>query len=646
MRERVAVSAGIVKQFQQAMSLERFAQARTLAEQALAASPDDAVAHDMVRSALVGLSMYEAALNSARRVTELLPMHAGGWSSYGAILGVLEREGAAGAFARAVELEPEQVGFRLELITALLNEKRLAEAEAACRAALERWPGETGLVFRLAAALSEQGRPGEAAAELGAALFKDPANLHLAMTMCANSNYAWCEDQAANIARHKNFGRLVMLADPRTPMKHVKPKLGGAAAPGLKAGGRGKDGRLRVGFLSSDFRSHSVAWFIEPVLMHLDRAKFEVIAYSSDPREDEVTRRLQRAVALGPVAEGEASAGVSAGGATGAASAGNALKGWRRVAMMDGYRAAKMMVDDRVDVLVELNGLTAGGRWDLLRLKPAPIQITYCGYPNTTGIPSVDYRVVDSATDPVEDGDPAQKACVEKLVRLDPCFLCYRPARAEVMGPSRGECGRGVDAGAVIFGSFNNLTKVSEVCLSAWGRVLCEVAGSMLVIKSPALADESVRALSEKRLSAAGVDLSRVKLMGGDKSTAEHLGRYREIDVALDTFPYAGTTTTCEALVMGVPVVCLCRAFQKGGSHAERVGASLLRCVGLEELAAGKVDEFVQRAAELARDTRRLEELHRTLRGRLMGSALCDGPGHARRFGEAIVQAWNGWVGS
>ncbi len=645
MRNRVAVSAGIVKQFQQAMSQERYAQARTLAEQALAASPDDAVAHDMVRSALVGLSMYEAALNSARRVTELLPMHAGGWSSYGAILGVLEREGAAGAFARAVELEPEQVGFRLEFITALLNERRLAEAERACRSALERWPGETGLVFRLAAALSEQGRPGDAAAELGAALFKDPANLHLAMTMCANSNYAWCEDQAANIARHKNFGRLVMLADPRTPMKHVKPKMGGVMPTGLKAGGRGKDGRLRVGFLSSDFRAHSVAWFIEPVLMHLDRAKFEVIAYSSDPREDDVTRRLQRAVALGAMAEkGEEGAGaVNAGGA---GNVGGAVKGWRRVAMMDGYRAARAMVEDRVDVLVELNGLTAGGRWDLLRLKPAPIQITYCGYPNTTGIPSVDYRVVDSATDPVEDGDPAQRACVEKLIRLDPCFLCYRPASSAVMGASRGECGRGVDAGAVVFGSFNNLTKVSEVCLSAWGWVLREVVGSTLVIKSPALADASVRALSEKRLAAAGVELSRVKLLGGDKGTAEHLGRYREIDIALDTFPYAGTTTTCEALVMGVPVVCLCRSFAKGGSHAERVGASLLRCVGLEDLAAGSIDEFVTTAATLARDTRRLEELHRTLRGKLMGSALCDGPGHAGRFGEAIVRAWNGWVGS
>lgn len=641
MRERVAVSAGIVKQFQQAMSQERFAQARSLAEQALSASPDDAVAHDMVRSALVGLSMYEAALNSARRVTELLPTHAGGWSSYGAILGVLEREGAAAAFTRAVELEPEQVTFRLELITALLNERKLAEAERECRLAMEKWPGETGLVFRLAAALSEQGKPGEAAAELGAALFKDPANLHLAMTMCANSNYAWCEDQSANIARHKNFGRLVMLADPRTPMKHVKPKAGGATPTGLKAPGRGKDGRLRVGFLSSDFRAHSVAWFIEPVLMHLDRSKFEVLAYSSDPREDAVTRRLQRAVALGPMAEGEEGGAVaSAGGA------GNAVKGWRRVAMMDGYRAAKLMVDDRVDVLVELNGLTAGARWDLLRLKPAPIQITYCGYPNTTGIPSVDYRVVDSATDPLEDGDPAQKACVEKLIRLDPCFLCYRPASAAVMGPSRGECGRGVDAGAVVFGSFNNLTKVSEVCLSAWGRVLRQVAGSTLVIKSPALADESVRALSVQRLAAAGIDPSRVRLMGGEKSTAEHLGRYREIDIALDTFPYAGTTTTCEALVMGVPVVCMCRAMVKGGSHAERVGASLLRCVGLEDLAAESVEGFVQNAAGLARDTRRLEELHRTLRGRLMGSALCDGPGHAQRFGDAVAQAWNAWAGS
>jgi predicted O-linked N-acetylglucosamine transferase (SPINDLY family) len=184
------------------------------------------------------------------------------------------------------------------------------------------------------------------------------------------------------------------------------------------------------------------------------------------------------------------------------------------------------------------------------------------------------------------------------------------------------------------------------VCLSAWGRVLRQVAGSTLVIKSPALADESVRALSVQRLAAAGVDPSRVRLMGGEKSTAEHLGRYREIDIALDTFPYAGTTTTCEALVMGVPVVCMCRAMGKGGSHAERVGASLLRCVGLEDLAAESVEGFVQNAAGLARDTRRLEELHRTLRGRLMGSALCDGPGHAQRFGDAVAQAWNAWAGS
>ena len=617
------------------MSQDRYAQARSLADRAVALTPDDGVAHDMLRSALVGLTNYALALVSARRVTELMPRHAGGWSSAGSLLASLgQKSEAVECFRRALDLEPDKVGHHVEYATALINAKKLVEAEKHIRAALHQFPGDTPLVFRLAATLAEQGRPDEAALVLGDALFADQANLHLAMSMCANSNYGSGTDRASIIARHKNLGRLVMLADPRMPLKHTPPKPG--PAPGnLGAPGRGKDGRVRVGFLSSDLREHSVAWFIEPVLTFLDRARFEVVCYASDPREDGVTRRLQRAVALGPGAwESQEPPPIPADNAP--------PKGWRRVAMMEGYKAAKVIGDDRIDILIELNGLTTGSRWDTLRLKPSPIQVTYCGYPHTTGLPTVDYRIIDSITDP--PGTLAESAAVEKLIRLDPCFLCYRPPHGEDAPPPRG-AGAPPEAGAIMFGSFNNLTKLSEHTLKTWAKVLDRVPGSRLILKGTSLSDGAVREFTLGRLSSAGVDASRVVLLPGAPTTRAHLELYQRMDIALDTFPYAGTTTTCEALFMGVPVVSLARPWDAGGCHSERVGASLLASVGAADLVASGVERYVEIAARLAGDISRLRREHETLRGRLLASPLCDAKGFGKRFGDVLEEMWRKWAG-
>ncbi len=628
------VPPAILSQFQQAMSQDRYAQARSLAERAVALAPADGVAHDMLRSALVGLTNYALALVSARKVTELMPEHAGGWSSTGSLLASLgQKSEAVECFRRAMELEPDKVGHHVEYATALINAKKLVEAEKHIRAAMQQFPADTGLVFRLAATLAEQGRPDDAALALGDALFADQGNLHLAMTMCANSNYGSGTDRASIIARHKNLGRLVMLADPRTPLKHTPPKPG--PAPGkLGAPGRGKDGRVRVGILSSDLREHSVAWFIEPVLTFLDRSRFELVCYCSDPREDSVTRRLQRAVALGPAAwEIDEPPPIPADNAP--------PKGWRRVAMMEGYKAAKVIADDRIDILIELNGLTTGSRWDTLRLKPTPIQITYCGYPHTTGLPTVDYRIIDSITDP--PGTLADASAVEKLVRLDPCFLCYRPPRGEDAPASRGD-GAPPNPGAITFGSFNNLTKLSEFTLRTWAEVLARVPGSRLMLKGTSLSDSAVREFTLGRLGAAGIDAEHVTLLPGAPSTRSHLELYQQMDIALDTFPYAGTTTTCEALFMGVPVVSLARAWDDDGCHSERVGASLLSCVGDSDLIAASAEEYVQIAARLASDTNRLRHEHQTLRDRLIASPLCDAKGFGMRFSDLLEGVWRAWA--
>ena len=624
------VPPGILSQFERALKENRPAQAVAHALRAVALDPGDAIAVDMLRTALFASARYEEALVSARRVNELLPEHAGSWASLGFVLARLSQHAeAAEAFARADALDGATPSYAIERITALIHAGRLVHAEHAARDAISRFGSSAEIVFRLSTSLCEQGRTSEATGVLSEALFDEPANVQLALTQCSIGVYSDSITPDALSAMHRNFGRV--LADSvggqfrgpaggesgRTMRVELAQAVGRAGPGGLSGlGGRGERGRVRVGIISADFRAHSVAWFARAVLAGLDRERFETLAYSTCAREDSSTELLREATKR-------------AGGI------------WTRCAGMRAGDLRARLMADRVDLLIDLNGLTEGGCWELLAQRAAPVQCSFLGYPHGTGIANVDVRLVDAWTDPIEPRVDAWHG--ERLIRLDGCFLCYRLPSAEQLPACerRGRLTHQACEGEIVFGSFNRLAKLSGRCKRVWAKLLHLVPGSRLVIKSGTLADAAAAAMAHEDFRSLGIDSARVEIRAGSPSAFDHLSQYADVDIALDTFPYAGTTTTCEALIMGVPVITLAPAPERGGTHAHRVGLSLLNAVGLEEFAAFDEEAFVRIAAELAANSSRREQLRASLRDRVIASSLCDERAYGVRLSDALARVWN-----
>ena len=351
---------------------------------------------------------------------------------------------------------------------------------------------------------------------------------------------------------------------------------------------------VRVGYISPDFREHSVAYFIQPLIKEHDKEKFEIYCYSSVSCGDETTDRIKSMVAH-----------------------------WRDISNQSTVITASQIRNDKIDILVDLSGHTAQNHLKVFAEKPAPIQVTWLGYPNTTGLQAVDYRIVDDITDP----ERYDIYCTEKLIRIPECFICYKPPDLEVdlgMLP----CERN---GYVTFGSFNNLSKISNNILGAWSDILRKIPESRLILKNRSLTNKSTKAEFHQYFMNQGVAEERLILMGATTSIYEHLELYNRIDIAVDTYPYNGTTTTCEALWMGVPVITLL-----GNRHASRVSASLLRNVGLNDLVAKDRIEYVSIACSLAENISYLRELHLDLRQRLLNSPLCN----QRQFAKNIETAY------
>lgn len=267
----------------------------------------------------------------------------------------------------------------------------------------------------------------------------------------------------------------------------------------------------------------------------------------------------------------------------------------------------------------------------------APVQVTYLGWPHTTGSTSLDWRIVDAVTDP----PGAEAWATEKLLRLDRCFVCFAMpdhTPEPALSPSLRTYSKGGSMGPVTFASFNRLEKVQTAALHAWARILGRVPGSRLLIKAAPFS--GVRASFERRFAGEGGDASRVDWAGFEMDPSAHLRAFHRADIALDPFPYNGTTTTCEALLMGVPVVAL-----RGESHRARVGASLLASAGLGDLVAASEDQYVEIAAGLASDPARLLSLHKGTRSAMLNSPVCDASGYARDFEHALRGAWRAWCG-
>jgi protein O-GlcNAc transferase len=262
------------------------------------------------------------------------------------------------------------------------------------------------------------------------------------------------------------------------------------------------------------------------------------------------------------------------------------------------------------------------------------VQVSYLGYPGTTGLSAIDYCLTDSYADP-----PGQPGSLydQNLVRLPVCNWCFsEPDNSPPVGPLPAE-----SVGSVHFGTFNNIAKGSTVIMDLWATILTATPSSRLIIKSHGLGEKSVRDRIQQSFASRGVQSDRLDLRGHEPNDVLHLNAYNQMDIALDTFPYHGTTTTCEALWMGVPVISLA-----GQTHASRVGVSLLNNVGLPELVAHTPDQYIEIATSLAKDLPRLAELRRALRPRMQKSPLMDAPRFARDIEAAYRQMWHNWISS
>jgi predicted O-linked N-acetylglucosamine transferase (SPINDLY family) len=282
---------------------------------------------------------------------------------------------------------------------------------------------------------------------------------------------------------------------------------------------------------------------------------------------------------------------------------------------------------DGIDILVDLAGHSGANRLMLFARKPAPVQASWLGYPNTTGIAAIDFRITDAIADPPS----ADALHSETLVRLADGFLCYQPpgdARSVAPLPA-------FAAGHVTFGSFNNLAKVTPEVVRRWATILGAVPGSRLMLKSHSFADAGTSDRYGGLFAASGIAAERLDLLPRILATEGHLASYHRIDIALDPFPYNGTTTSCEALWMGVPVVTLA-----GSRHAGRVGASLMSRLGLDALVAADEAAYVATAARLAGDLPALTALRDGLRERMRRSKLCDAAGFAREMEGAFLRMW------
>lgn len=360
---------------------------------------------------------------------------------------------------------------------------------------------------------------------------------------------------------------------------------------------------LRIAYLSPDFREHSVGFFIEPLIAAHDKTRFSIFCYSNRVERDSTTARIEQ----------HATEFVD-------------VSGLSDEELVDRARS------DDIDILIDLAGHTRDSRIAALRKRMAPIQITYLGYPNTTGLDTVDYRI----SDPHVDSDNGTRYS-EHLLRLPQSFLCFdRFVEVDRIGSSPCE-----KTGDITFGCFNNLRKITPDVVAAWSKILNAVAKSRLVIKSRRADTSIVRSNLLAAFAGHEIDPARIELRSSCDTRAAHLASYNDIDIALDTFPYHGTTTTCESLWMDVPVVTFA-----GQAHAQRVSYSILKNLDLEQLVAWDESAYVNIALGLSKDFGALSALRRSIRTRLEQSVLCDSQQFARQFEQALLSVVTNEKGS
>ncbi len=603
----------------------RLLEAEASLRDALRLEPRDTEVQYRLAAVLKDQGRSDEAERAFRRVLDLEPTHANAHISLAVALEKRARyEEALALLERALALNPQSVEAYTNLGIVCTNLGRIEQAITSYREATRLNPCAAKAHYNLAVLCAEHARHDEGLSAARTALRLKPdyvlahgvlANLHIqgglideaiagyqqALALASDagvySNMLFALNHHAGASPEAIYRQHRLWGERYGHVTDALPALGNRPDP---------DRPLRIGYVSPDFRSHSVAFFIEPVLTHHDRSRFEVYCYSelSEALYDETTTQLR-----------------------------SLANRWRSSLGLNDRALAEQIRADGIDLLVDLAGHTSRHRLLAFAYRPAPLQLSYLGYCNTTGLPTMDYRLTDEWADPA-----GQEAFhTEQLVRLPRGFLCYQPPHdAPVVSTLPA-----YTAGYFTFGSFNALGKITPEVVALWASILAAVPGSRLVLKNRTWNNNNGTSACARYLAmfeTHGITCERVEFVGWMPSRTAHLDLYGRIDLALDTFPYNGTTTTCEALWMGVPVITLA-----GDRHAGRVGVSLLTRIGLTEFIAQTHDEYVKLAVQLAGDNERLGQQRAEMRERMKQSTLCDAAAFTADLEQAYREMWIKW---
>jgi len=497
---------------------------------------------------------------------------------------------AAEYFTGAIQIMPEFVHARINLANVKIRACLPGEAVKLLYEVLQHAPDYHAARVNLGIALIAQGRADDAMSFLNAAFEANPGDLEGGSIRLFSMNYCPGLSVEEHYRAHATWGKSLLTKVP----KNINEILG-ERPPGI--------GKIRLGYLSADFNTHPVAYFLLPLLEGHDRERFTVSCYSSSHRKDSMTSAIRAA-----------------------------CDAWADITGLSDLEAAKIIRGDGIDILIELGGHSRNSRLAVCAYRPAPIQVSYLGYPNTTGLETINFKISDAVTDPPELSDQYH---TESMIRLKRCFLCFRPpSDLDQTLESHRKSNE-----SVTFGSFNNLSKVSDSTLAAWSSILKETSNSRLLIKAQALADPFVRQNLTERIASHGIPYQQLDLREPTITYDQHLATISEVDIALDSFPYNGTTTTCETLWAGVPVITFL-----GDRHASRVSASILHAIGADELVAKDVTGYIDLAITLGADMDRLRLIKSGLRQKLLKSALIDEENMLSNFESCLLDIWNSYL--
>jgi len=570
------------------LEMERPTQAIKAFQRYLKLQPNDAAALNNLGNVYYQQGQVTKATSCYRRSLQFNPAYAQTYYNLANALQETDKtDEAVWLYQRALQRNPNWPEAYNNLGTAYQNMGLLSEAIAAFQKAIAIQPGYTEAYNNLGIAYRNQGRIKASISCYRTALQTKPA-----YSEC-HSNLVFCLNYDPDASQKDIYAQSCQWW-----IQHGRSVAGRLD----HANNRDPDRRLKIGYVSADFRRHPVGFFFLPLVRAHDPGGFEVFCYTDLKQPDELTDQIK-----------------------------TAADHWCSTLGLSDNDMAEKIQADQLDILIDLAGHTAHNRLLVFASKPAPLQVNWLGYVNTTGLESMDYRITDNIVDPVEEGNYLHS---EKIIRLQNGFFCFAPPqKSPPLGdlPAR-------QRGHITFGSFNKLTKINKGVIALWSQIMHQLPGSRLRLMAKPLADAPTRDRYFTLFQANGIPSNRIEMITYTPSYYDYLNQYAQIDISLDPFPHNGHTTTCDSLWMGVPVITL-----HGDRYASRMGASILTRLKLEGFVAETKEAYLQKAVKLATNLDTLQELRAGMRKQITASPIYDAKRFAAEMESIYRGIWRGW---